>query len=176
MRSKLPINSQTLLPIAARAFWALMSLVHASALIGAWRAYLQDGTSESSLGGCIALTVSMLYFLLKVVGVRFIRLRPGKQTWVVACLLVALIHVDCIAPSLTGALAADCTDLLATTTLVGGLTQIPRATRTSLRRFEPSFRSRVSPTLIGEAVWLDRFVPRCWTLASHAYSLRAPPA
>ncbi len=93
-----------------------------------------------------------------------------------ACLLIAWIHVDCVNPNMTGIVSGDRADLLVTTVLLGGLTQVPRATRLALDRHVMMFRSRASVGRSGEIIWLDEFQPRCWVLASHLYSLRAPPA
>ncbi|UCE58687.1 MAG: hypothetical protein JSU63_14740 [Phycisphaerales bacterium] len=163
-------------PMVSRCFWALMGIMHAAALFASWKVVLEGGQGASGATGCVTLTFAMLFFLLKVGGVSFLQLRPSRRTWVVACLLVAWIHVDCIDPNLTAHLSDDGTDLVATTFLFGGLTQISKATRSVIERGTATQRVRGTNRRSGETVWLDDSRPCCWVLASHLFRLRAPPA
>ena len=70
-------------PALLRGFWALMGVVHVSALISAWSSCLRGDSETSGLAGCLALSLAMVYFVLKVCGISFIRLRPTRRTWVV---------------------------------------------------------------------------------------------
>ncbi len=176
MQGKLTITLRSIAPILGRSFWALMALTHASALGSAWKSCFDSGVALEGLGGCIALTVSMFFFALKLSGVSFLRFRPGKRAWAALFLVVALIHVNCFQPAQKGALASDCTAILATTTLVCGLTQLPRAMRVATAGPERSFTPPASAGRSNEVVWLDEFRPRCWVMASHLFNLRAPPA
>ncbi|MGD2111701.1 MAG: hypothetical protein PVI86_20180, partial [Phycisphaerae bacterium] len=88
------IANRTLSQTLTRAFWASMGIVHASALFSAWRSFLAGGEEASSLAGCLALSLSMVYFVLKVCGVTFLPFKPGRRGWVAAGLLVVMIHAD----------------------------------------------------------------------------------
>ena len=154
----------------------MMGLVHASALAGAWKSCLAGGPAVEELGGCIALTLSMVFFLLKLGGVSFLRFRTDKRAWVVICLAVALVHIDCIDPNLEGTLASDCTTVLATTTLIGGLTELSKAMRGLVSRVGHSCKLSAMERSSHDVVRPDGFRPNCWVLAAHLFSLRAPPA
>ncbi len=164
-------SAQTL----GRCFWALMCGMHAFALAAVWRSLFDGGLETSELAGCFTLSLSVAFFLLKVAGVSFLRINPSKRAWVAACLLVAWIHVDCVDPNLTGILSGDCADLIVSTVLIGGLTQIPERVRATLDRSVCVYNSRISSGRSFRTVWLDDSQPRCWVLASRLYSLRAPP-
>jgi len=163
-------------PVIGQCFWASMGFIHVFALIATWRSYFDGGPDASGFVACITLSLAMLFFVLKVGGASCLRFHPSKRAWVAAFLLVAWIHIDSIDPNVTGILAGDCTDLLATTMLLGGLTEAPKAARAALDRSALSFKLRVSTGRSGEIVWLNEFEPRCWVLASRLFSLRAPPA
>ncbi|MBU0717389.1 MAG: hypothetical protein KJ749_04000 [Planctomycetes bacterium] len=163
-------------PTLRRGFWLLMGVMHAFALFAAWRSFFEGSGETSRLIGCFTLSLSMLFFVLKVYDVSFLRMRPTKGAWVAACLLVAWIHLDCVNPDVAASLSGNGTDLLATTVLLGGLTRVPEAARAMIKR-------RVSAAVLGNpnghsrgTVRLDDSKPCCWVLASRLYLLRAPPA
>ncbi len=162
-------------PILSRVFWALMGVMHASALAGALKNCLQSGPAMEGLGGCIALSMAMLFFGLKLGGVSFLRFRPGKRAAVAICLIVALIHIDCIHSGLEGAPASDWTALLATATLVGGLTRPIRVNRIIQARHDHTGKIASSTGRPRQARWPEGFRPHCWVLASRLFILRAPP-
>ena len=160
----------------SRGFWLLMGAVHAYALWASWRSFLSSAPDGAGLDGCLTLTLSMVFFALKVGGASFLEFRGGRRAWVAICLLVAVVHIDCVDPSLTGALSDDATDLLATTMLIGGLTRAPETTRNALDRVVSLYPPWGLTDRSGEVVWLDTYRPRCLVLASHLFLLRAPPA
>ncbi len=153
-----------------------MGVVHASALVSAWSAFLSGDPESSGLAGCLALTLAMLYFALKVCGVTLLRFRPGWRTWVVAGLLVVLIHADCIRPGFNDLLASGYPDLLATAAFVGGVCHIPGTKCLRRRRPSLSVRTGESTGWSVLAIELDGFLPHCWVLAGRLFRLRAPPA
>ena len=175
MYRRLSITTFPTWTILSRSFWALMGAVHASALVSALKACIGSGTELKGLGACITLSIAMLFFLLKFGGVSFLRFRTGKRACVAICLTVALIHIDCIQPSLEGTLASDCTAILATTTLACGLTRVPQTVRAALARSAGVSKPSASAKRSNEVVWLDGFRPRCWVLAARLFLLRAPP-
>ena len=163
-------------PILDRAFWALMLLMHAPALVGGWRSLVTSSHGSEGLGTCVALSVAMLFFVLKLRGTACLEFRPGKHTWVTIFLVITLIHVDCIRPELDGTLVSNCAVVLATTTLVGGLTQMPRAFREVLAHASFMPRPNSSTGQAAATLWLDLSRPRCWVLCNRLFLLRAPPA
>lgn len=162
-------------PTLVRGFWASMGIVHASALISASTSFINGGPDASGLAGCLALTLSVVYFGLKVCGVSILRFRPGKRAWVVAGLLCVLIHADCIRPGFNDLLASGYPDLLATAAFVGGVCQIPGIRCLSRRRCDPSSRAGESAGWSIRAIDLTGFLPHCWVLAARLFRLRAPP-
>lgn len=175
MQCMMTNTARSIAPILVRGFWGLMCLTHGSALITAWKSCLAGGAALEGLGACIALILSMIFFALKFCGVSWLRLPPTRRGWAAILLIVALIHADFIQPTLEGALASDCTAILATATLVGGLTQLPRAMRLTAVGREGSCKPPASAGRSRAAVWQAGFRPRCWVIASHLFNLRAPP-
>ena len=163
-------------PMLLRGFWALMGVVHVSALISAWSSYLRGDSETSGLAGCLALSLAMVYFVLKVFGVCFIQLHATRRTWVVLSLLVVLIHADCLRPGFNNFLASGYPDLLATAAFVGGVCQIPGIRCLTRRRWGQSGSTRESTAWSILAVDRDGFLPHCWVLAAYLFRLRAPPA
>lgn len=153
-----------------------MGVVHASALVGAWTSFVKGGPESSGLAGCLALSLAMLYFVLKLCGVTLFRFRPGRRTWVVAGLLVVLIHADCIRPGFNDLMASGYPDLLATAAFVGGVCQVPGIRSMTRRHPDLSVRAGESNFWSILAIDLDGFLPHCWVLAARLFRLRAPPA
>lgn len=176
MTRRLYARLRLISPLLCRGFWLLMVVVHALGLIATWRSYLTGIDQLSALIAGVTLSLSMLFFLLKVWGVSFLKVRPTKAAWVAACLLIAWIHLDCVDPTLTGELSGSYADLVATTVLFGGVTQVSRTVRVVFER-SLRLRSRRAPgAQAGGIAWFDEFHPRCWVLASRLFMLRAPPA
>lgn len=163
-------------PILDRVFWALMLLMHAPALVGGWQSLMASGFATERFGTFLALSIAMLFFVLKLRGTACLRFRSGRHTWVAIFLVITLIHLDCIRPELDGTLVSNCAVFLATTTLVGGLTQMPRAFREFLGECGPMLQSCSPEGRSGRTVWLDSRRPRCWVLCRRLFLLRAPPA
>jgi len=175
MAHRFPEHLRVITPTLVRGLWAVMLLLHAPALLKAWKASLASGLSLAQLDGCIALSIATLFFVLKLMGVRWLRFRPGRQSAIAIVLAIGLIHIDCIRPELDGTLAGNCTVVLATTTLVAGLTQLPQAIGSYLTRRMAAVCPRAPRGRSGETVWLDVDHPRCWVLSKHLFLLRAPP-
>ncbi len=159
-----------------RAFWLLMGLGHAPALIGAWRSLAESGFAVEPFGGCIILTLSMLFFALKLRDVPCLRFRTDRRSWIALCMVVALLHTNAILPDGDPTIAPQCTTLVVTTWLSTQLpvtrrmlVALPTRIAAAVRRGDPVTRS-------ADTVWLDAFRPRCWVLALHVFRLRAPPA
>ncbi len=163
-------------PIIARCIWALMAAVHAPALIGVWRSYITSGFAPDRAAGCVVLTLSMIFFVLKVRGIGFLRFRVGKRAWVAMILTVALIHVDAIRPERQHTFRTETAVLFATTSIIVGLTRIPPAFRAAGTRHVSSTDPRSSTLRSAGTVWLGKSRPHCRVLAEHLFILRGPPA
>ena len=158
-----------------RGFWALMGIMHAPALAGAWRSCIDTGVTLELLGGCLAITASMLFFVLKFWGVSFLRFRADRRSWLAMLLAVGLIHLNCLRPVFNHADGADYAAIVITVSVVAGVTEVCRTYRKSSVRAKASRRSDSTARFAG-TVWLDAWRPHCWVLASYLFRLRAPPA
>jgi len=174
MPSIASIAKRSTTPAVIRGFWASMGLIHASALVSAWGSFFRGDPGSSSFAACLALSLSMAFFVLKVWGIPVLRFRPSRKAWVAAVLLVVLIHTDCLRPGTNEFLSSDYTELVATVAFVGG--GIP-GIRPMWRR-RPPWSSNARPSTAFSALVIQRqgFLPHCWVLAGRLFRLRAPPA
>jgi len=161
--------------VLSRGVWVLMLLTHAMPLYKVWKSFIASGFSPAHLGGCVALSIAMLFFVLKLKGVSCLQFRSGWQSWVAILLVIGIIHVDCIRPEVNRTFAVECSVVLATATLVSVLTQFPRACGAALGRRTRTIERRPSQGRSAETVWLDVDRPRCWVLSERLFLLRAPP-
>jgi hypothetical protein len=56
-----------------RIIWVAMAVGHIPAFYGVWKTSLQNGFDGGKLEGCIGLTLAMLFFILKIRDVAFLR-------------------------------------------------------------------------------------------------------
>ena len=152
-----------------------MAVVHAFALFAVVRSCVEGAAGASGPGACLTLLLSQLFFLLKTADVSALRFRPGKRTWIAACLLIAWIHVDTVDPSLGQIVSGDSTDLLATTVFIGSFGGVSQVVRQVMSRCVRFAKAHVPLLKFGRPVRVDEFRPRSWVLASYSFSLRAPP-
>ncbi|RME37055.1 MAG: hypothetical protein D6788_10305 [Planctomycetota bacterium] len=161
----------------ARGFWCAMLAMHVPALWhAAGRVFTETPALESVLTALL-LAVTVLFFVLKVLGFRFLRHRPDKQTIVAACVIVALLHVRLFRPNDAPAFVVEYTTAVATISWI-----LPRSPLLTRRRTGESSdraaRAKHLPALrpFPHIAWLDVFRPHCWTGAYRLFILRAPPA
>lgn len=159
-----------------RSFWLIMLLMHTPALVSTCRNLGTSGlTAEASLT-VLAIVVTMLYFLLKLIGARFLQFQMNRKTIIALCLITALLHVGVIGgesdPMWTGEYS---TLLISTTVLLGSFTIVRRMLRGG--RMRDASRARHLPELhpFDHIAWLDVFRPHCWKRALHLFTSRAPP-
>lgn len=159
-----------------RGFWALMLLAHTPALISAWRYCFTDGLKPELVGGCVVLTASMIFFVLKLRGVGWLRFHTDRHSLVAVCLVMTLIHLDCIRPGLRSEVVSKCAVILATTTAVVVAPRLVRLARSAAGRGGASAKSRPFNGQSPHDAWLGAFEPHCWVLAANLFRLRGPPA
>ena len=162
-------------PVLIRASWALMVVVHTPALVRSWQTWIEGDATMGGIGGSLGLSLAVLFFVLKLGGVSFLQLRPDRRTALAVCLVTALIHIGCVQSLVGDDFAPQWTGLLGTTMLLGLCTQ--RRLCTTCRRAQRRGRDRQAQLALRlrRAYWLEGFRPHCWVLASHLFSLRAPP-
>ncbi len=159
-----------------RAFWLLMLVAHAPAGLGAWRSVIAGGLEPERLGCCIVLTLSMVFFALKLRDVAFLRLRTDRRALVVFCIVVALLHVNVIRPHSDATVAPQCVALVATTWLLAGLPSTRRVLKVARVHLAQTRKHCLPNSPFADSVRLDLFSPHCWVLAFRLFCLRAPPA
>lgn len=160
---------------AGRVFWASMIIVHAPILITSWRSFLTIDWDAGRLATCIALTISLIFFVLKFHGVSFLRFRASPRSWVAVLLVLSLMHADTLSHEVAALMVPGCTTVMATTLLAEKLFRKNRRRVSSLLYAGSTLRGCSPIVRSHEVVWCDEFRPRCWVLSSRLYSLRAPP-
>jgi hypothetical protein len=153
-----------------------MVLAHGRALAAAWQSLLETGFDLEPLIGGVALTLSMLFFSLKVLDAAWLRFKPGRRSLIAFCMVVALVHLDVIRANDNPTLMPEYAALVATTCIAGTVPTVRRAVRGVFARAGSAFRYRPTVRPSSDTVWMDLFRPRCWILAFRFYNLRAPPA
>ena len=159
-----------------RIIWLAVALAHAPGLMAAWGHWLGGCFDPAELGGCITLSLAMVFFALKIVDVSWLRLRTDRRSLVAMGLILALLHIDVIKPNVPLTNIPEYTTLMATTLLAAGLAREGRRQARVVRRASVSVGSTIPLLRSNDTVWFDVFRPRCWVLACRLYLLRAPPA
>lgn len=85
-----------------RGFWLFMLLAHARAIAAAWLTLSTDGPGTDPLRP-IALTLAGLFFVLKLIDIRWLRFRTDRRSVAALTLIVALLHVQAIGLAEDGA-------------------------------------------------------------------------
>ena len=163
-------------PAVRRLFWLLVGIGHIPGLFDAWGSLATGSLEPGALGRCLGLTVTTIFMALKVRDVAFLRLREGRRTFVAACLVVALLHVNLVRRTSESSAMPDCSALAATVWVAGGLATVRRILATNFARVRTIEKNHVRASRFAETVWLDAVRPHCWLLALALFLLRAPPA
>jgi hypothetical protein len=153
-----------------------MIVFHAPPLFDAWRSLFAGGFEAGRLGGCIGLSLAMVFFILKVRNVAYLRFHTNWRSAVVLCMVVALLHLDSIRPGDDPTMVPECTTLAATTWLVSSLPPVRRRVNEALTAAVGVATCLHSVNRSTDTIWLDAFRPHCWTLAFASVRLRGPPA
>ena len=159
-----------------KGFWATMALAHTPALVNAWNECVAGGASFERVGEWVVLALSMIFFVLKVRGVRWLQFRADRRACLAFTLAVGLIHLDCIQPGIAQKIPIDCTMVFTTTVLVVGLQRASRALHEVLRYGSTHKTIRSVIPASTNTVWYDTFHPHCWVYAYRNVISRAPPA
>ncbi len=153
-----------------------MMVAHAQGMLGAWRSFSEGGVNGELLGGCLLVTVAVLFFALKIVDVSFLRLRTDRRSCLALCMIVALLHVDVLRPDDGATVIPEYTTLVAASWLAGSTRVVRRLTRLEFARHRTTSSNLSVSARSADTTWLDVFRPRCWVLARRVFLLRAPPA
>ncbi len=115
-----------------RAFWALMLLLHLGPVVAAFYSASFGTTTEVPILRFFVLLVSSSFFVLKLIDVPCLRLRPGWRSAVAAVLVVVLLHVGVARRALNG--EANVSPAPWAALLVFGSVLDPRVVRRVIRR------------------------------------------
>lgn len=101
--------AHALWPLARRGFWAAMLALHVLALPSLVdSAGSADALAQLSLVPRIAgLTLSAIFFVLKVFDVSWLQMRSSRHAWVAAILIIGLLHVGVIDRAINGQPGVD---------------------------------------------------------------------
>lgn len=158
-----------------RGFWALMALAHAPGFFGAWKSFLGGGFDGQFLGGCIGLSLAMIFFAAKFQRVHCLRFRADFRSWVAVALAVTLLHADLLPLGPGGKVVPATVAILATTLLATGIDPVRRFLGT-VKTHVSSVAKHRSPLTAGrEHALLNPLAPHWVVLATRLYPLRAPP-
>ena len=170
-----------------RLFWLTMGVVHAPALITALRSWAAAEFTACSASQCAFVAALLALFVLKFLDVPFLRLRLDKRSYIVLCIIIALLHVNVLQPTGEHTPISDYAVLLATTCLIGEVVRRRHLapmlrklrSRLSLRCSHQVRAGRRRPVQVAPssgAVWLDSSRPHCFASLLLTFGLRAPPA
>jgi peptidoglycan/LPS O-acetylase OafA/YrhL len=92
------------LAVLPQAFWGALLVIHLPIFVAVASSIVVDGPTLSRICSLLGLVVAMAFFLLKLGDVSFLRLRTRQQSFVVVCLLTAIVHSNAIAPDMDRAI------------------------------------------------------------------------
>lgn len=165
-------------PPIRRAFWSVLLLLH---VVG-----LKSAVTSLSLGGAevwlrfAALTLSMLFFALKIADVACLRLNSNWTSTVAAVVAVCLIHTNVLRQATDGGfdpVPATAAVVISAAVAAGMTERVRRHISRALARVAELLAHGASLLRLvfwGLAEHAD--IPRPGLLQVHCISLRAPPA
>lgn len=166
------IRGSGLLP---RLVWLLISLAHAPALFEYWWRLLGGQLAPEKVPGLLFLTGAMIFFVLKMIDVRVLRLRVTRQSFVSVVVIVALLHVRVVRPDGETTPAMEGVAFVAATWLSLGTPVMRRKLRLLLSRSAFHRAHAAAPSREARTLWQDVLQPHCWFLVYRFFLLRAPP-
>lgn len=171
-----PGRTGSILPIYKRCLWLGMMAAHGPALVGAWRSFIADGLATEHLGGCLGLSLAMLFFALKLCGVAQLRFPENRRAWLAMTLIVALIHVDCIQPGENEAESQRWAVIAAVSILLADPTLVARALTALLAKLRSIGNETSAVCSAGRTCWLNFFLPHSRVLLLNSGIPRSPPS
>lgn len=159
-----------------KGFWGSMALTHTPALVSAWKVFLSGGITVDVACSWFLLALSMIFFGMKVWGVRWLQFRADRRSYLAFILMVGLVHLDCIGPGLEQKFPLNTTTIVTTTILAFGSLRAKRALSDVFKRNRSHTTVQSLLPASNNTVWYDVFRPHCWILAFQKIAPRAPPA
>lgn len=160
----------------SRCLWAVMLVCHIPALIASWRGLLQAEIVAEQLGGSLLLTASVIFFVLKLRGARFLEFNTDRRSLLAVTVAVGLLHADAIGTRLDFEPVPAQMPVAASTLFVAGLSRVQSVANNILSRGAMAVRRRTRLAVSTEVARFGAFAPRLWILAPALCTPRAPPA
>ena len=162
-------------PAVIRCLWALMIALHVPALIATWVAFVRGGEDPGHLGSLVALGAAILFFVLKVIDVEFLRFRVNRRTLLVMVPAVALMHWEAVGTRLQLEGTTEGIPIIATAVFATGFHRVQKLISTVLsgpgaRRSRAKDANSLSIT-----VWDAAFAPNLGLVTNRPRVPRAPP-
>ena len=176
MSSNPPGRIGSILPVLKRCLWLGMMAAHGPALVRAWRSFIADDLAAEHLGGCLGLSLAMLFFALKLCGVAQLRLPENRRAWLAMTLIVALIHVDCIQPGENEAGSQRWAVIAAVSILLADPTRLTRSLAALLAKLRSIGNETPAVCSVGRHHWLNFFIPHSRVLLLNSGIPRSPPS
>ncbi len=159
----------------AQMFWAFMFLAHLRTWVSSWSSAFGGDLNVGAIAGGVVLTLVMVFFVLKIVGVRWLRWRMDRHAFVIYLLAVGLIHVDCLRNDMNADLVTPTAVVSVVSWLSLTVLELRRTRRTNAA--SGGFRTE---TVRSALVWYERVSARFLVHLQldwqrHAIGLRAPP-
>lgn len=152
-----------------------MLLMHAPALVGAWKGFFTGGFDVILLGPCLGLTAASFFFLLKCYGVRVLRFHTSPGSCVTIALALVLVHADVIDAPAGGLIGPMYDPIIATSLLLAGTAGARRLLRDISAGFGLPPNATVPPLLPAQRVPLDAVRSVLRSISLRASIPRAPP-
>ncbi len=171
-----PGRTGSILPIYKRCLWLGMMAAHGPALVGAWRSFIADDMATEHLGGCLGLSLAMLFFALKLCGVAQLRFPVNRRAWLALTLIVALIHVDCLQPGVNEAGSRRWAVVAAVSILLVDPTRVARTLAGLLAKLRSIGNETPTFCRVGRTYWLNFFLPHGRVLLLNSGIPRSPPS
>ncbi len=132
MAAKLSSRTHRLAPAARRAWWMLLILIHVPVLGSVGRSIFAH-PEEGKWLPFVALCLTVLLFVLKLLDVRFLRFRTRRGATLAFLLVCAVVHHEVAASEVGREVLKQTPAILAAGIIVHGF-------RRSLRRWQPRWR------------------------------------
>jgi hypothetical protein len=145
----------------SRPFWAALLVVHAPALLRAWRGVVGSHPSEGQIIAAAWLSTAVAFFVLKLAGVSWLRFGTDRRSRIALVMAILLIHCAPLGVCLDGVLAPSDVPLVSTLLLAAGLDGAQRFWRGIIRvgQGRPAELPHVCRIAIPPAIFTPRLAP-----------------
>jgi hypothetical protein len=158
-----------------RLAWVFLGATHAPALLAGMRQLVTGQLPFERLLPFCFLALSMLFFVLKILDVRWLRVRVTRQSFIAMLVIVALMHVHVVRGESQPTPAIECVAMAAATWLALGVPVVRRRLRSWLACAASSLGHSPASSRVARTLWQDTVHPHCWFLAYRLFLYRAPP-